>query len=236
MRSADVSVHPPSQFAWLGRHEDAHALASQTSPGLHACPQAPQFIGSIDVSVQPPLQVACLGGHDRAQVPAEQTSPEPQACPHAPQFIGSSCVAVHADPHIVNGHVDACPPPDPGPTGASPCAQETALAAAAVSATLPIATQTILRRTKLTTTSSWEDPEPRLQQLACRGSATASRSPPRVDRLRAVSSLTRQRDALTHQRRHLGLRKSQHDPRDPAVLSTRSVPTRSTAYLSHRHR
>jgi hypothetical protein len=91
--SALSSTQAPPQFVVpLGQFR-VQVLPLQTSPLLQACPQAPQFAGSLLVLMQAPAQSAKPVLHNVWHCPALQLAlplaGASQCLPQAPQLSGS---------------------------------------------------------------------------------------------------------------------------------------------------
>jgi len=73
-----------------------HVPVSQMPLSAHACPQVPQFAGSLVRSAQP--DVHAVSAVAQAQFPPVQIAFVPHAVPQVPQLFGSVCLSVHAEP------------------------------------------------------------------------------------------------------------------------------------------
>lgn len=107
----EVSTHEPEQSVVVPGHPPTrHEPPKQTSLGLHACSQVPQFITSDIVSTHPATQASSPGA--QVHVDPEHVAPAGHASPQPEQFNTSDVVSTHASvqsvaPTAVQPHAPA---------------------------------------------------------------------------------------------------------------------------------
>jgi hypothetical protein len=91
-------MQPPLHEVSPALHIVTHWLASQTCPGPHTRPQAPQLFTSV-ASATHLFPQATKPGPQRHWLLTHVEPTPPHALPHAPQLFGSAWVKVHAPLH-----------------------------------------------------------------------------------------------------------------------------------------